>query len=164
MTASTALAAEAEAMHWNGVPLNPEQDGAHALFALHIRKTVVEKWSGEGRCWVSRVAPNGVSPGTMASIARYLGPCLTPSEVAAALVQARADGRAEGLREATQEMLSELDGIHANLPTLKARDYPNDMERLVDDVRSAILALIPADAQPPAEVATTAASTIREAP
>lgn len=59
---------------------------------------------------------------------------------AAALDAVREDAR----REEREELLRDLDAIEANLPTLKARDYPDDMLILVEDVRNAIRAGRPA--------------------
>lgn len=80
-----------------GVPLNPEQDGWHWLTgatgtpaALEWRPSVLKP---QTRGWYLHREQYGVIYAEeMAHAWRYLGPCLTPTEVAAQIAAARADG------------------------------------------------------------------------
>ena len=85
-----------------GVPLNPEQDGAHVL--LWRKDAPQQAWWRSGKQewrW-----PGGDKCGdyTAGINAAYLGPCLTPQEVAAREAAAEARGREAGLREAAAEV------------------------------------------------------------
>ena len=78
-----------------GVPLNPERDGAHAIEA-NDGEPLVMVWRDP---WWTTLRGTSYKPcEVVARGMRYLGPCLTPSEVAAALAQARRDA----LEEAAQ--------------------------------------------------------------
>jgi hypothetical protein len=82
-----------------GVPLNPEQDGWHWLgdasgVAVPIAWTPASSGAYVAGGWE-------VHPGTLAKTARYLGPVLSPAEVAAAIVLARRYALEEAARMAT---------------------------------------------------------------
>jgi phage terminase Nu1 subunit (DNA packaging protein) len=75
------------------------------------------------------------------------GIALMPLPDAAALVDAEDRGRAEGWKAGMQvaaqvwEEAARIVREHeAHIPTLKARDYPDDMGRLIDDIEAAIRA------------------------
>lgn len=90
-----------------GVPLHPERDGAHWIVGWNATLFVAEwvadtdekfggyfEWAG-GDDYPMGMVENGWT---------YAGPCLTPAEHAAALADARAQGRREGLEEAARVM------------------------------------------------------------
>lgn len=73
---------------WDGRPLNPERDGWHWLGgpvgsqSIHYWMGDIQRWeTASGSCW---------TPEYFAARSSYLGPCLTPDQVAAA-VQAERD-------------------------------------------------------------------------
>jgi hypothetical protein len=68
-----------------GVPLNPERDGWHWLDNNSPQK-LAAYWRAAHHEWMTVKHENNVSPHYAAKYRwRYLGPCLTPAEVAAAL-------------------------------------------------------------------------------
>jgi hypothetical protein len=76
-----------------GVPLNPERDGWHWLIdasgvAMPIAWTRVRTWTRE-RNGAYVAGGWEVQPGTLAGTTRYLGPVLSPVEVATAVTAAR---------------------------------------------------------------------------
>lgn len=88
-----------------GVPLHPERDGAHWIVGwsgtLFVAEWVADtdakfggyfEWAG-GDDYPMGMVENGWT---------YAGPCLTPTEHAAALADARAQGRREALEEAAE--------------------------------------------------------------
>lgn len=73
-----------------GVPLHPERDGWH-----WVGGTVQPSgWDADCQEWLS-ASGGWIKPADLAHH-RYIGPCLTPAEVSAAL----ADARAQALEEA----------------------------------------------------------------
>ena len=87
---------------WNGIPENPERDGWHWTKGYHDKPEPTEyriHAKGDGLWWWRG---SWISPERAAAMAergwRYLGPCLTPSEMAAQLAAAR--------REAFEEAAS----------------------------------------------------------
>ncbi len=70
-----------------GVPLNPERDGWHWLQGTAETPAALEwRFSAVGRPergWYLHRAQHGVIYAQEMTLWRYLGPCLTPSEVAA---------------------------------------------------------------------------------
>lgn len=84
-----------------GVPLNPERDGYHWLAATDgdqiTGHTAVMFWFAGMGFYAIEAVP--VTQRSIVSGWRYLGPCLTPTEVAALVEQARREG-AEAMREA----------------------------------------------------------------
>lgn len=76
-----------------GVPINPEQDGWHFLHHPEDLRPVPTPWDSEHAAWCSSGmhSPQGV----MDLGYNYLGPCLTPAEVAALVEEARREGAAE---------------------------------------------------------------------
>lgn len=71
-----------------GVPMNPEQDGWHWLHHPEDLRRFVQPWNAELGGWPSGAlySPQGVVELGFC----YLGPCLTPAEVAALVAEARA--------------------------------------------------------------------------
>jgi hypothetical protein len=80
-----------------GVPLNPEQDGAHRLRHSDSGLERDSLWLCGGT-WVDSDGDFSISHA--AAFYTYLGPCLTPAEVDARIQQAKRDA----LEEAAQEM------------------------------------------------------------
>jgi hypothetical protein len=81
-----------------GVPLNPERDGWHWLQSERGRGLAPKEWrAGETRRWCMS---NGelCADWQIAERYTYLGPCLTPAEVAARERAARREGREEAAR------------------------------------------------------------------
>jgi len=68
-----------------GVPLNPERDGAHVLqFPNGTERTMLFRASPIlGPLWVSSANYSFTADEVAACHAIYIGPCLTPDEVAA---------------------------------------------------------------------------------
>jgi hypothetical protein len=75
----------AAAPAWDGVPKNPERSGAHEVEVATGERWVVLWFPATLRAWNYYVTPNGgaVPQADAAKWWRYLGPCLTPSEIAA---------------------------------------------------------------------------------
>jgi hypothetical protein len=87
-----------------GLPLNPERDGWHWLSQCGVLTAL--EWTGayseDGRMeWHGDV---GHSPERMALHFSYRGPCRTPSEVAALVEAALADGAAAERERVKQEI------------------------------------------------------------
>jgi hypothetical protein len=82
-----------------GVPLNPERYGWHWLIdAFGVAVPIV--WTpASGGAYVVKGLESGQA-GTLAKTARYLGPVLTPAEVAAAVAAARHVARRVALEDA----------------------------------------------------------------
>lgn len=83
-----------------GVPLNPERAGWHWVHHPEDLRAFPCAWDSDFAAWCS----GGMhSPRGLLDLGyRYAGPCLTPAEHAAALADARAQGRREGLEEAAE--------------------------------------------------------------
>jgi hypothetical protein len=85
-----------------GVPMNPERDGYHWLGAVDRGEptghTAVMLWFAGTGFYAIEAVP--VSHRNITEHWRYLGPCLTPAEVAARVAEARRDA----LREAAEEV------------------------------------------------------------
>ena len=76
-----------------GVPLHPERDGWH-----WVGGTVQPSgWDADCQEWLS-ASGGWIKPADLAHH-RYIGPCLTPTEHAAALADARAQAFEEAARE-----------------------------------------------------------------
>lgn len=121
-----------------GVPLNPERDGWHWLQAPE----------GQPWCWFWMVASGkgawcdddtgDFEPPEAVAEMRYIGPCLTPSDVAAREAQARREALEEALRAVEQDMRGErVAGGDGGTYTVRLPD--------IGRVRRALLA---AEAQP----------------
>lgn len=89
-----------------GVPLNPERDGWHWVQAPHAKPEIVlwlsrtERWLGHGY---------KVRPPTLINRGyRYLGPCLTPAEVAAQ-VAAAVEAEREACGKVADDVAARLD-------------------------------------------------------
>lgn len=66
---------------WNGVPENPERDGAHWVLLHGDNEPSVIMWTAKRRYWTDL---GGAYPAAMyGGESVYLGPCALPSEVAA---------------------------------------------------------------------------------
>lgn len=65
---------------WNGRPANPERDGWHWMLmaAWPLAKPTIRYWYSGDQDW-----SDGVGSAQPVATWRYLGPCLTPAEVAA---------------------------------------------------------------------------------
>jgi hypothetical protein len=87
-------------------------------------------WPSVCKCGATAVSPCNRSPCFRGE--RDPGRIYNEAEIAAALAQARRDA----LEEAGQIVREH----EAHIPTLKARDYPDDMGRLIDDIEAAIRA------------------------
>lgn len=95
---------------WNGVPQNPERDGWHWLLRLAGEKPGVWFWDADAQGWrPALLAEDFVKHLT------YLGPCLTPAEVAAA-VQAECAVLREACANIVRQKAIEL--ANALCPTL----------------------------------------------
>ena len=92
-----------------GVPLHPERDAFHWLLRVGAAWNEAWRWDPDADgCGTeySGAWAEGDGDGQPADMARwfsYAGPCLTPAEHAAALADARAQGRREALEEAARE-------------------------------------------------------------
>ena len=115
---------------WDGYPENPERDGPHVI----RHKDSGDEWTALWHCgeWID--ASSDFGPSHAAIYYDYIGPCLTPAEVAARVEAARREGIA-----AAANAVRELE---PHLSALKARDYPDDMLILLDDAERAIRALL----------------------
>lgn len=87
-----------------GVPLNPERDGAHRLRHMHADQEWDVLWLCGGT-WLD--GSGSFSIPHAAAFYTYLGPCLTPAEIAA-----REEAAAVAMREAAA---AKLDGEAADL-------------------------------------------------
>ena len=82
---------------WDGRPQNPERDGWHWVMVAHgIGHPFPMMWGADGAMWDAGDA-GWVLAEDLASRWRYLGPCLTPQEVAA-----REAAAAEAMRAACE--------------------------------------------------------------
>ena len=92
---------------WDGVPENPERDGWHFLHHPEDLRPVPCAWDAAHAAWCSggMHSPQGVLDLGF----RYLGPCLTPAEVAA-----REAASAEAMREACADVAQQVadEGAH----------------------------------------------------
>ncbi len=124
-----------------GVPTNPERDGWHWVSVTNFENEsadVAALWEG-GEWWMLE-APDGYVPQHFAELCvRYLGPCLTPAEVAA-----REQAAAEAMREACAKVVDahaaaakrcseEADVIHRIRSEFLANSYA--IKQAADDVR-----------------------------
>jgi len=74
-----------------GVPLNPERDGWHWISLLGGKNAQVIEWFSDAMRWDE----TDWTTDDFGLHTRYLGPCLTPAEVAARIAQARRDALEE---------------------------------------------------------------------
>lgn len=90
-----------------GVPLNPERDLWHWVVWRNLDEATPWQWfaGGDGQppCWSRSARAHSVE--TMAASFRYIGPCLTPVEVAAEVRAAVENERAKE-RDRTLAVLS----------------------------------------------------------
>lgn len=142
------MAAETPAAPWDGVPLNPERSGPHWLRLFGDTEPSVVLWFAKVRAWTDL---GGTYPAQMyGGESEYLGPCLTPSEVAASLAAARIAGNAEAygaVQCAFRELLEgvpnaeeiEREALYAieNLPA------PTGADALAAHVAAAVAAAVP---------------------
>lgn len=86
-----------------GVPLNPERDGWHWVVAADPGVSTESApwwWCADKQHWLPPVAVSGTLPLSPSRVQwRYLGPCLTPAEVAAR----EADAALRVVREAMRK-------------------------------------------------------------
>jgi hypothetical protein len=101
---------------WDGFPQNPERDGFHWIVWHHDDMAFVHWWDASDQTW-DRYA-NGYRPRYHSPNYRYLGPCLTPAEVAALVEAAR--------REEREECAAIAD---AGAPTQQWQDYHSEVAR-----------------------------------
>lgn len=117
-----------------GYPADPERDGWHWIKMLHGDAPF--QWRAAGECergrWDGRWL-YGVDEHDPADC-EYVGPALTPAEVAAREAAAR--------REGIEAAASAVRELEPHLSALKARDYPDDMLILLDDAERTIRALL----------------------
>jgi len=74
---------------WNGVPLHPERDGWHWLHERYSwARPEPVLWCSMPQVWRGR----GLASAAKQQEVRYIGPCLTPAEVAAREAAARREG------------------------------------------------------------------------
>jgi hypothetical protein len=76
-----------------GVPLNPERDGWH--WVLQDTYGFPVRWDAAAEAWHTRTF---ILPHVFAELRDYLGPCLTPAALAAALVKAKREGMEEAAK------------------------------------------------------------------
>ena len=76
---------------WDGLPENPESDGWHWLRERTDGLDRVWQWSPG--LWTSPYGGGIYTPRTVSRSAIYLGPCLTPDDVAVKVAAARLDER-----------------------------------------------------------------------
>jgi hypothetical protein len=105
-----------------GVPLNPEAEET-----LHLLGGEPFLWRGDG-WWSIEPGNEGYITRSHAVSKSYGGPLYTEAQVAA---------RVEEEREACAR---KVEAQICNVPHLKARDYPDDMGRLIEDAAHAIRA------------------------
>jgi hypothetical protein len=100
-----------------GVPMNPERSRWHwLLWHGNEHPTPVEWTAGKVPVWDT--GARFVSPEEMARHRSYLGPCLTPAEVAARVAEAKR----EGMREAAGIAARVGHGLHGTPEEDGARD------------------------------------------
>lgn len=98
---------------WDGVPENPERDGWHWLHHKEDLRPIPAMWNAELAGWTCGPL---YSPGGIVELGyTYLGPCLTPAEVAA-----REAARAEAMRSDASELADALGehGVAVEILTL----------------------------------------------
>jgi hypothetical protein len=110
---------------WDGRPQNPERDGWHWLLDGNHEPYLLQ-WGSDNQRW-------GDYPGTSATdLAEfgigYLGPCLTPAEVAASIEAARRDEReaCAALCEAWAKMDADIGALKAAVTRILGPDWPDD--------------------------------------
>jgi hypothetical protein len=81
------------AAQWDGLPQNPERDGFHWLVwhGYSDDMAFTHWWNASDQQWHD--VEDGSTPRYRSPLFRYLGPCLTPAEVAALVEQARREER-----------------------------------------------------------------------
>lgn len=168
-----------------GYPMNPERDGWHWIDRPILGLKPMRWLEAAGGGWVESPVCCFASEAA-ANNWRYLGPCPTPADLAAAVEaerertkeacakaadevsererdmnislaadairvldlgpttalaeatqRARAEGYSRGINDAAQAARDQ----EVNISHLKARDYPDDMGRLLDDIEAAVRAL-----------------------
>ena len=82
---------------WDGRPENPERDGWHWVKALSSKETIALFWTHVVAEW--EYGDDWLSSQQASRRYRYLGPCLTPAELAAREADAYQRGQ-EAMREA----------------------------------------------------------------
>ena len=90
-----------DAPPWDGLPRDPERDGAHELHGYHSGN-IVWLWLARSRLWQRN---HSFTHGDMVKNGwAYLGPCHAPSEVAALTSAAWQAGWAAGREAAAKAM------------------------------------------------------------
>lgn len=129
---------------WNGIPENPERDGWHWL---KLSDEPPEAWLWSTGCMAFIDGSGGGSPNTDCPDWNYLGPCLTPEEVAAREAAAFQRGQ-EAMRErlASWLMCGCDTDEQARVVAAATTDGPNSAARWRACHRSDCMALIAAEA------------------
>jgi hypothetical protein len=127
-----------------GVPLNPERDGAHWI--VRGGRIVPALWTAATEAWrpADKCTPfAGYSArGPTVERWRYLGPCLTPAEVAARVAAAKSDGMREAAgiarvhAAAAKRCADEGDVIHRIRAEYLANSFA--LNAAADDILAAI--------------------------
>ncbi len=119
---------------WDGRPESPERDGWHWLHHPEDLRPMVTPWNAELQGWPSGAlhSPQGVVDLGF----RYLGPCLTPAEVAAALAQAERRGMDRAL-DAAKKAWREFDSRGYSDPDY-AQGRADGREDAIDTIRAAM--------------------------
>jgi len=110
---------DAAATPWDGRPENPEEDGWHWLEYEAGGRIVLEwhaTWNGELKgWWEGSVLTDTPKSYVTHRCLRYLGPCLTPAEVAAAVQAEREKHASEAAAEMKEARALALDQAAALL-------------------------------------------------
>ena len=131
-----------------GVPLNPERDGWHWVLADE-EHLIPYEWRPAGVCergrwgahWAFDIEAE-IDPRTC----RYVAPCLTPGQHAAAIAAAREEGRREGREHvigAAADLIARRDMTCAGCcgPSAKPEEYGGYLDQAKDEIAAAIRAL-----------------------
>jgi hypothetical protein len=108
-----------------GVPMHPEEYRAHCL-QFRDNRPVVALWLVIPRLWLLPDTHKRM-PDEVASW-RYLGPCLTPQEVAARVAEAEARGHE--------------DGLQGGITAVKARVWPPSTDTRISGFNEGIAAAV----------------------
>ena len=115
---------------WDGRPENPERDGWHFLQHPEDLRPVPTPWDAAHAAWCSggMHSPQGV----VELGYHYVGPCLTPAEVAAREAAARREGI-----EAARPLLNAADEVLAGLGRGECEQHMlNRLAPVVADIRA----------------------------
>lgn len=86
---------------WNGVPQNPERDGWHWIHCIDLDFSAPTAWSRLRQSWMT--SNQTLTPKEVCLEGEYLGPCLSPAEVAAAIRDAEVKGMMRAAEIAEKE-------------------------------------------------------------